>query len=81
MVETAAPLSQYDLDFMPQYQDLSAQAREWFSRLDMELYVPICSQGRLEGILALGAKVSGDPYTPADNAVLSARRRSTSSHR
>jgi signal transduction histidine kinase len=70
MVETAAPLSQYDLDFMPQHHDLSAQVREWFSSLEMELYVPICSQGQLEGILALGAKISGDPYTPADNALL-----------
>jgi signal transduction histidine kinase len=42
----------------------------WFAGLGAEVYVPIHAQDRLLGILALGAKVSGDPYTSADLSLL-----------
>ena len=70
MSETGVPLSQYDLDLLPRFQDISPEERAWFSSLDVEMYVPIRAQEQLLGILALGAKQSGDPYTSADIALL-----------
>jgi signal transduction histidine kinase len=70
MVETRAPVSQYDLDLLPRFQQVPDEQRRWFANLGAEVYVPIHAQDRLLGILALGAKVSSDPYTSADVALL-----------
>jgi signal transduction histidine kinase len=70
MVESRAPVSQYDLDLLPRFQQAPEEQRRWFANMGAEVYVPIHAQGRLLGILALGAKASGDPYTSADVALL-----------
>jgi signal transduction histidine kinase len=70
MMRSRAPISQYDLDLLPRFQRCSEEERAWFSNLGAEMYVPIHAQGRLLGILALGAKVAGGPFTSGDIALL-----------
>jgi len=66
MMETRSPLTQYDLDLLAQFQDLTAEERTWFSALDVEVYVPIVALDQLLGVLVLGAKRSGEPYAAED---------------
>ncbi len=70
MIETGMPLLQYDMDLLPQFRTLSTQERTWFSRLEMEVYVPIRAQDQLLGILILGAKKTNEPYSSQDIALL-----------
>jgi signal transduction histidine kinase len=70
MLDTRAPLSQYDLDLLPRFQDISSEEHAWFGSLNMEVYVPILATNQLLGILVLGAKASGEPYASADVALL-----------
>ena len=66
------PLLQYDLDLLPAYRSVSQADREWFSRLESEVYLPIFSKREWIGLLVLGAKISGNRYTPDDLVTLSA---------
>ena len=66
LMETRSPLTQYDLDLLARFQDLTAEERTWFSGLDVEVYVPIVALDQLLGVLALGAKQSGEPYAAED---------------
>jgi len=66
------PLLQYDLDLLPAFKTVPAPDREWFSRLESEVYLPIFSKREWIGLLALGAKISGNRYTPDDLVTLSA---------
>ncbi len=66
------PLLQYDLDLLPAYRSVSTLDREWFSRLESEVYLPIFSKREWIGMLALGAKISGNRYTEEDLVTLSA---------
>jgi len=70
MAHSRAPLSHYDLDLLPRFQGSSRAERAWFSSLEAEMYVPIHAQDRLLGILALGAKTAGQPFTSGDIALL-----------
>ena len=70
MSETRTPLSQYDLDLLPRFRRVPEEQRRWFANLGAEVYVPVFAQDRLLGILALGAKLSGNPYTSTDVALL-----------
>ncbi len=60
--QTQAPLTQYDVDLLPDFQHISPRERNWLSSLDMDVYVPIYAQGEWIGLLALGSKRSGDRY-------------------
>ena len=66
------PLLQYDLDLLPAYKSVSTPDREWFKRLESEVFLPIFSKREWIGLLALGAKISGNRYTPDDLVTLSA---------
>jgi signal transduction histidine kinase len=65
------PLTQYDIDLLPHFQDTSPVERAWLSKLNMDVYVPIYSKGEWIGLLALGPKASGDRYFDTDLALLS----------
>ncbi len=65
------PLTQYDIDLLPHFQETSPAERAWLDRLDMDVYVPIYSKGRWIGLLALGPKTSGDRYFEGDLTLLS----------
>ena len=66
------PLLQYDLDRLPAYRAVPTVDREWFNRLESEVYLPIFSKREWIGLLALGAKISGNRYTADDLVTLSA---------
>jgi len=61
-----SPLLQYDLDLLPNYRTVSNTERDWFQRLEAEVYLPIFSKREWIGMLALGAKISGNRYTEGD---------------
>jgi len=65
------PLTQYDIDLLPCFQEISPAERAWLASLDMDVYVPIYSKGEWIGLLALGPKVSGDRYFDDDLILLS----------
>jgi len=66
------PLLQYDLDLLPAFKTVSPADREWLKYLEAEVYLPIFSKREWIGLLALGAKISGNRYTPDDLVTLSA---------
>jgi len=65
------PLTQYDIDLLPCFQEISPEERAWLADLDMDVYVPIYAKGEWIGLLALGPKVSGDRYFDDDLTLLS----------
>jgi signal transduction histidine kinase len=66
------PLLQYDLDLLPVFRSVSQAEREWFNTLEAEVYLAIFSKREWIGMLALGAKISGNRYTAEDLVTLSA---------
>ncbi len=56
------PLLQYEIDFNPHFAILPAERRQWFSEMGMDVYVPIISNDRLEGIIAVGPKRTGATF-------------------
>lgn len=60
------PLTQYDLDLQPRFLRIQLAERQWLVEMGMDVYVPIHADGQWLGLLALGAKRSGAPYTDDD---------------
>ena len=58
------PLLQYDIDFNPLYNEITAEDRGFLKQLEMEVYVPVSDGSELNGIVAIGPKASGVPYQP-----------------
>jgi signal transduction histidine kinase len=56
----------HDLDVIPQLQALPDREKEELSRIGAELFIPIKSQGKLVGILILGPKKPGKPFSKGD---------------
>ncbi len=65
------PLSQYEIDILPEFRTAPPWEQAWLQELNMELYVPIRRQSLLVGILALGGKSGEAPYSVQDLDVLS----------
>ncbi|HLO15993.1 MAG TPA: histidine kinase dimerization/phospho-acceptor domain-containing protein, partial [Anaerolineales bacterium] len=70
--QDARPLLQYDLDLLPAFRSVSSAEREWFNHLEAEVYLPIFSKREWIGLLALGAKISGNRYSEEDLVTLAA---------
>ena len=66
------PLSEYDLEIQPRFASAPWDERVWFSRLGMDVYIPIISKNEWIGLLALGPKTSGEPYWESQWDLLSA---------
>jgi signal transduction histidine kinase len=64
------PLLQYDLDLLPAYRSVTTVDRDWYQRLEAEVYLPIFSKREWIGMLALGAKINGNRYTDDDLVTL-----------
>ena len=56
----------HDLDIIPQLQALPDREKEELSRIGAELFVPLKNQGKLAGILILGPKQHGKPFSKED---------------
>ncbi len=65
------PLTQYDIDLLPRFEETCAEERAWLAGLDMDVYVPIYAKGEWIGLLALGPKTSGNRYFDQDLVLLS----------
>ena len=57
------PLSQYEIDYLPEFKDTSAAVKNWLEEISMDLFVPITTRDELIGLIALGPKASKVPYT------------------
>jgi signal transduction histidine kinase len=68
---TGQPLSQYEIDMLPEFRAAPHWERAWLEEMNMELYVPILHQSLLVGILALGGKAGEAPYSVRDLDLLS----------
>jgi signal transduction histidine kinase len=66
-----APLSQYDIDLHPRFQETAPQERDWLAGLGMDVYVPIYAKEEWIGLLALGPKLSGNRYFEDELGLLS----------
>jgi signal transduction histidine kinase len=64
MVNQHQPLLQYELDFNPDFKDLSDQERSWLAEMTMEVYVPVSSGTDIVGLVGVGPKNSAVPYQP-----------------
>ena len=64
------PLTQYDLDFLPQFSVIDEKEKIWLSEQQMDIYIPICTLETWIGLFALGPKISGDRYFPEDLELL-----------
>ncbi len=64
--ENSTPLTQYEIDFSPEFRELGKEARQWLARHGQEVYVPIYTKEEWIGLLALGPKLSGAPYQEED---------------
>ncbi|NJN45017.1 MAG: hypothetical protein HC806_10065 [Anaerolineae bacterium] len=72
------PLIQYDLDFMPLFNSVPDVEKEWFSNLEMDVYLPIYSKGIWIGLLAVGPKETGVPYSDLELSLMSTMSDQTS---
>jgi signal transduction histidine kinase len=66
------PLSEYDLEMQPRFSSAPWKERAWFSQLGTDVYIPILSKNEWIGVMALGPKVSGEPYWESQWDLLSA---------
>jgi len=55
-----------DLEVIPQLQALPARQKEELSRIGAELFIPLKNQDRLVGILILGPRQHGKPFSKED---------------
>lgn len=62
----AGALAQYDLDALELFADLPEDEREGLRRWQDELYIPLRIGDQLVGLLGLGNKYNGLPYTNQD---------------
>lgn len=65
------PLGQYDLVHGGAYRRITSSERAFFNALQVQIYVPIVTEGRLIGILACGDKQNGTAYTREELPLLS----------
>jgi signal transduction histidine kinase len=68
--DNSRPLTQYDIDMLPDFRNIVPIERQWQWALDVEVYVPIHAKRTLIGALVLGAKQTGEPYYAQDLDVL-----------
>jgi GAF domain-containing protein len=66
LVERGDPLHQYTLDVDPHFEVLSDAERDAWRQLNMEVFFPVRRSGDLIGLLAVGLRRSGRPYTSSD---------------
>jgi signal transduction histidine kinase len=64
--ETRAPLTQYDIEFKPDYGEAGENERDFFRDTTMSAYAPILVDEGLIGVLVCGPKRDETLYTQAD---------------
>ena len=56
-------LTQYDIDFDPQFASISPRERQFFQSLYLRAYAPIVTENNLIGIIGCGPKLDDTAYT------------------
>ncbi|NDJ60241.1 MAG: hypothetical protein GYB67_03900 [Chloroflexi bacterium] len=64
------PLSQFELEYNPDYREVAADERDFFRRLGMSAHAPIIAEDTLIGLLSSGAKLNDAPFYPRDLELL-----------
>ncbi len=64
------PLTQYDIDMLPRFQEMVPEEQAWLTNLKMVVYVPIHVKGRWIGLFTFGPKHSGARYYDSDLTLL-----------
>jgi signal transduction histidine kinase len=65
-ISERAPLSQYDIEYNPQFATVDPAERHFFQETGMSAYAPILIDDMLIGVLATGGKRDDAPYFPRD---------------
>jgi signal transduction histidine kinase len=72
-----SPITQFDLEFSPQYHGWSESERKFFGSLQMSAYAPILLENALVGILACGPKLNDSSFNHSDLELLLAMAHQT----
>ena len=64
------PLSQYDIDTLDNFADVTPENREILTSWQRMLYIALRAGQHLVGVVALGTKSSGEAYDRQDNELL-----------
>ena len=64
--ENKRPLSQYDINALPDFDKMDQSEKKSLFSWESTLYAPLYVADTLVGLLALGAKQTGDAYTRVD---------------
>ncbi|MDX1520020.1 MAG: adenylate/guanylate cyclase domain-containing protein [Anaerolineae bacterium] len=70
LYEEMLPLAQYTIDISTHYKSVSDDERNALKSLHYEWYIPVHKEDQLIGVLAVGTKKSGRPYTNRDISLL-----------
>ncbi len=70
LMDERSPLAQYSIDISPRFKQSPAEEREALKKLSYEWFIPITKERQLVGLLAVGTKMSGRPYTARDLELL-----------
>jgi two-component sensor histidine kinase len=64
------PLTRRDVGVIPRFKAMWGEEREDLEKTDAELFIPLKAKGMLVGILAVGSKLSQEPYSQDDRLTL-----------
>lgn len=65
------PITQYDLDVLPQFREMDDTSKKWLAGLNADIFFPlILRRKQMVGVLVLGPKPGNKPYLPQDLARL-----------
>ena len=65
------PLLYRDMSLVPIFKSMWTEEKEELERFNAEIFLPLNSKGELIGILALGKKLSSQPYTQDEQLIFS----------
>jgi HD-GYP domain-containing protein (c-di-GMP phosphodiesterase class II) len=71
MIKNNKPLLDRDLSFAPIFKSLWKEENEELEQFNAEIFLPLNSNEELIGILALGKKLSSQPYTQNEELIFS----------
>ena len=66
LMQERRALAQYTVDISARFKQASAEERTTLKKLNYDWFIPIHKEGHLIGLLAVGTKLSGRPYTTRD---------------
>jgi HD-GYP domain-containing protein (c-di-GMP phosphodiesterase class II) len=71
MMRQNQPLLNRDLSLFPIFKSIWREENEELEKFNPEIFLPLISKGELIGILALGKKLSSQPYTQDEQLIFS----------